>query len=236
MSLFERGPLDPVDVEAATVLGARTTFAADAAQLAQSLDHGGGALSAAASVMASSWTPRMELDAGGDLAAAADAHDRQVRDFDSAIGTVAGNADAHVGEIAGLSNDTAADIAAGEPGFPGYDEHPPNASWPIGEANPPEAPPDTPGPGETVADLITTFYNRYLDRDPGVEGINAWADLWPDRDAIEHGILFSGEYADDVDQIYQAALDRHVSGSELDEHHAHKDSLASVRDQVQSRA
>lgn len=234
--LLEPGPVAPVDVNAWTQPGARTTFAADAASLAGQLGAAGSTIAGMRSAIASSGPPRMETDAGLDLAAAVAAHDAQVRDIDSAIATVAGNADAHVGEIAGLSNDTAADIAAGEPGFPRYDEHPPNASWPIGEANPPDQPPDSPGPEGDVAALITAYYNKYLRRNPGLEGINAWAPLWPNQDAIEHGILFSQEYADRVDQLYQAILERNVESGELAEHRAHKDSLDDVEDQARARA
>lgn len=234
--LFERGPLDPVDVEAATVLGPRTTFAADAAQLAQQLGNGGDALGSSASVMASAWTSRVETEAGGDLAAAADAHDRQVRDFDSSIGAVAGNADSHVGEIAGFANDTNSDIEAGEPGFPDYEVHPPEPSWPGGEENPPPGPNPTPPPGGTVADLIIRYYAKYLRREPSLAEINVWSERWPNQDAIEHGILYSNENGDKVNALYQHYLDRSVTGDELAEHRGRKDSLDDVEDNVRGRA
>jgi len=234
--LLEPGPVAPVDVAAWTQPGARTTFAADAAALAGQLGAAGSTIGSLRGEIGSSGGPQMELDAGLLLGAAAAAHDSQARDVDAAIATVAGNADAHVGEIAGLASETAEDIRRGEPDFPGYDDHPPNEGWPIGEAPPRTPPEDTPGPGGTVADLITRYYNRYLGRDPGDEGINAWSALWPNQDAIEHGILYSSENGDRVNAIYESILGRGVTGDELEEHRRNRDSLDSVEDQVRARA
>lgn len=197
--LFNPGPLDPVDVDAATRIGPRSTFAADAARVAQQLGAGDGALGASQGAMASAWAPGVELGAGSDLAAAADAHDRQARDFDDSIGAVAGNADAHVGEIAGLSNDTAADIEAGEPGFPDYVDHPiPGTEGgppPIGEAPPREPPPEPPDDEHpTIYDAIARLYRELLDREGSQGEIEGWVATGLTIDEIRAAFLDSPEY------------------------------------------
>jgi hypothetical protein len=213
--LYEPGPIDPVDVDRWTQPGPLTRLAADAAALAGQLGTAGAAIGSLHSDLALAGPPRMELDAGLDLAAAAAAHDSQAREVDNAVAGIAGNADVQTSDLATLMSETAADIAAGEPGFPDFVEHPNPSTGPIGEAPEPSPGEPSPPPGGTVADLITAYYQKYLRRDPGLEGINAWAPLWPNQDAIEHGILFSGEYADKVNGLYHQYFDRDVAGDEL---------------------
>src|SRR5205085_5819281 len=105
--LLERGPVDPIDVDAWTRPGPRTTLAADAAALAAQLHGAASRIDGRFSTMGTALLSRTETGAGADLDAAAAAHAGQTPDPDPAIGAIAGNADAQGVAVVGLSNDAA---------------------------------------------------------------------------------------------------------------------------------
>jgi len=197
--LFERGPMDPVDVDAWTQPGARATVAGDAASLTGQLGAVGQSLGGTLGALAAAGGSAMDAGAGLDLAAAAAAHDAQQRDFDSSVGTIAGNADAQEGELAGLASDTASDISAGEPNFPDYVEHPiPGRSGsppPGGEEPEPEPPPEPPDDEHpSIYDAIARLYRELLGREGSQEEIEGWVATGLSIDEIRQRFLDSPEY------------------------------------------
>lgn len=234
--LFEPGPLVPIDVDLWTRPGPKTNLEGDAASLAAQLGAHDSAISGAQQSMRASWSPGVAGDAGLDLGAAAGAHDQFAKEFDSSVAAIATNADAQTGTIAALINDTGDDLKAGEPPLPEPVTWPPPPSWGIGEGNPPPEPEPTPPPGGTVADFIIGLYQKYLRRSPSTPEINNWADHWPNKDLIEHGILYSQENADKVNALYRQWLERDVTGDELAEARAKFWSLDDVEADVKSRA
>lgn len=235
--LLERGPIDPIDVDAQFHASSLPSLASSVSSVTSSLAGAQAALAAQQAAMASDpgagafSTMALELGALGDELA------RQAGALDPSIGDVAAAAGDQGAQLPGLKSDSATDVAnASQPNWPAFISHPPDPTWPGGEGNPPPEPNPTPPPGGTVADLIIRFYAKYLRREPGLEEINTWSELWPNQDAIEHGILYSGENGDKVNGIYRQYFDRDVTGDELAEHRARKDSLDDVEDNVRSRA
>lgn len=235
--LWEPGPISFVPDTAMPTPGPPSNLAGVAAQLGVSIDAAATSIGDKLATMAGGWTSRVEGSAGADLNEAMAAHAGQAHDPDPSIGAVAGNVDAQGVAIVGLSNEAADVIAqAVEPTAPAYLSHGPEPTWPIGEGPEPTPPEQPPPPGGTVADLIISYYQRYLRRTPSTPEINNWSVLWPNQDAIEHGILYSNENADKVNALYEQYLERGVTGAELDEHRSHRDSLDDIEDQLQSRA
>lgn len=196
---FERGPIDPIDVEAWTRAGDRSTLASDAAQLAAQLDIAVSVISGEQGTMAAGATPGMGAGAEADLFAAADAHDRQARDFDSTIGAVAGNADAMEGEIAGLSGEAASDItSAASVDFGSFTPHPADGSE--GQGPPRRDPNDqSPRPPEdenrdAFADNVQAFYLDLLGRSAGADEIDAHRGNPGGLEGVRQTILNSDEY------------------------------------------
>lgn len=232
--LFEPGPIALIPDSEFPTAGPRSNLAGDAAQLAAALAAHEGALGARQLTMAGGLTTTMEGDAALELAAAAAAHDGQSRAFDASIGAVSSNADVQAGELAGLTNDVADDIRAGEVSPPGFVEHP-GLGGPGGEENPRE-PPDVTRPEDTLGAAIIGFYQMYFRRTPDNAEINEHANNPGGASAIEQAILGSEEYANHVSELYQQYFERPASGDEIDEHRRHHDSLAAVEDNVRSRA
>ena len=229
--------MDPVDVDLWTRPGPRTTLEGDAAAVASQLGGAQGTLSAKLSTMATAFTSRVAGSAGSDLNLAMAAHAGQLPDADPLIGAISVNADGQATTIITLSNEAADAIASAEPPEPPpYVSHPADPEWGIGEGNPPPDPNPTPPPGGTVADLIINYYDKYLRREPSQAEINTWAVLWPNQDAIEHGILYSAENASKVNDLYHQYLDRDVEADELAELRAHKWGLDDVEDDLRQRA
>lgn len=89
-----------------------------AAEQAAALDGAAGELHGAQLTFAAGSTNELELGPVQDLAAAADEHDQQRRNQDGSIATVAGNADAQAGALAGNAGEVTRDINAGLPSDP----------------------------------------------------------------------------------------------------------------------
>lgn len=234
--LLERGPIDPIDVAVWTQRGPSPTFERDAIALASQLAGARAAIGTQLTTMGSDTSVFAIAAAGPDLDESLSELARQTGALDPSIGDVAAAAGIQEGEIAGLSSEAGQAIIDAElPPWPDYVVHPPDPSW-LGEGDPPQVPEPPPPPGGTVADLINAWYHTYLRRDAELEAINSWSRLWPNRDAIEHGILYSAEYAGKVNGLYQAVLERDVNADELEEHRRHKDSLDAVEANVRARA
>ncbi len=175
--LYERGPLDLFPEAAFPRAGEPAGLDTLAGHLASDLDAHAAAIGEQQSTMADDDSARA-LEAGAlDLGAADDELARQAGALDASIGDVADGAGAQHASLPSLTNESAADVVAGEPADPGYVEHPLPAAPP--PEVPPEVPPEPPPPGGTVGDLVIFYYQKYLRRTPTTDEINGWSQLWP---------------------------------------------------------
>lgn len=234
--LLERGPIDPIDVDAQFRASSLPSLVSSTSSLASSLAGAQAALGAQLATMASDDGAGAFTTMALELGALSDELARQAGALDPSIGDVAAAAGDQGAQLPGLTSDVASDLTMPDPEAPDYASHPPDPEWGDGEGNPPPGPNPTPPPGGTVADLIIRFYGWWLRREASLDEINGWSKLWPNQDAIEHGILYSNENANKVNGLYQQYFDRDVTGDELAEHRARKDTLDEVEDNVRSRA
>lgn len=197
--LLERGPIEPVDVDAWTLPGPRTTLAADAAVLAATIEVHGDQLGVAQSTMAAATRPELDEAAALDLAAAAAAHQAHAVDADPSIADIASHAGGQDADLAQLMLDTAADIAEGEPAFPDYVDHPvPGIPDRPGTVPDPEQTPpprdEPPPPGGGLYEYVAELYRSLLDREGSDGEIQGWVDTGLSAQAIRDAFIGSDEY------------------------------------------
>ena len=177
--LLEPGPLRLfTDAEIPRAL-VPTDFEGPAVQEAREHTAGAGVLESAIGRFAPGVGAPSDLAAASDLRAADDAHDRQSREIDSAIGGISSGAGVLEGDLAGLTNELASELA--------------NAAVPIA----PEVPDDSANEDwkdpEYVA-IVTEWFNKYLGHNPP----DGYAEELRDAHArlvdVLTGILTSEEY------------------------------------------
>lgn len=177
--LLEPGPISLfVDAEIPRP-GQRGTFERFTAQEASTLTDAAAAAGVAAGQLAPVLGAAGDLRAASDLAAAVSEHDRQSRESDSEIASVAAGAGALESQLAGLTNELAGELA--------------NASMP--------EEPDAPDAGENedwkdpeYKDIIREWFLKYLGRDVDEDYLDELRDQRQPFVAVLAGILASEEY------------------------------------------
>jgi len=198
--LLERGPIDPIDVDAQLHPSSLPALVASVSAVTASLGGAQAAIAAQQSVMAG--------DAGGDafdtMALELGELDaelaRQAGALDPSIGGVAAAAGDQGAQLPGLTNDSAADVAsASHPNWPEFNDHgehpvPPSPpGTPRGPEEEPQPTPEPPRPG-SLYDYIASLYRELLDRDGSDGEIQGWIETGLSAQAIRDAFIGSPEY------------------------------------------
>lgn len=175
----EIGPIRPFDDAQIPRVGTRTPLVGSIGGALAELETIGREIGSRAGQFAPSISAARELQSGHELGAAAAEHDRQSREVDSAIGSVAAGAHALEGDLAGLTSALGRELENAS--------IPPSPQPPEEEFNDDWRDPD-------YRDIIAEWYVTYLGRDASDGELRAYYVNRRPLAAVLAGILASEEY------------------------------------------
>jgi hypothetical protein len=198
--LLDRGPIEPLDVDALIQPSSLPALEGIAAQLAADLGAHASAVDEQLMTIGSDDQGAEVAEGGFDLAAAQDELDRQAGALDGSIGDVAAASDVQDSDIPGLSSE-ASSRRRGEHGNrlagvceppAGRDAGSPTAApGPAGSASGSRRASDS---GDPFADAVRALYASMLNRDPSPDEIEIHRGNPGGIDGVRETILHSAEY------------------------------------------
>jgi hypothetical protein len=197
--LLDRGPIEPLDVDALIQSSSLPALDGMAAQLAADLGAHASAIDEQLMTIGSDDQGADVAEGGLDLAAAQDELDRQAGALDGSIGDVAAASDVQDSDIPGLSSEAAADAEASTAiDWPGFVSHEPDLTQ---DPRPPHPDPQDPHPdpapsesGDPFTDAVRALYASMLNRDPSPDEIEIHRGNPGGIEGVRETILHSAEY------------------------------------------